>query len=48
MVNFKGLGATLLAKETAERKSETEKVVWCRTRIDCKLPTTQDRKPPLT
>jgi hypothetical protein len=24
----------LLAKETAERKSETEKVAWCRTRID--------------
>jgi len=34
MVNFKGLGATLLAKETAERKSETDKVAWCRTRID--------------
>ena len=34
MVNFKGLGTTLLAKETAERKSESDKVAWCRTRID--------------
>ena len=34
MVNFKGLGATLLAKETAERKSKTEEVAWCRARID--------------
>jgi hypothetical protein len=34
MVNFKGLGATLLAKERAERKSDAEKVAWCRARID--------------
>lgn len=34
MVNFKGLGATLLAKEMAERKSDTEQVAWCRARID--------------
>jgi hypothetical protein len=34
MVNFKGLGATLLAKKLAERKSDMEKVAWCRARID--------------
>ena len=34
MVNFKGLGSTLLAKETAEKKSDTEQVAWCRSRID--------------
>lgn len=34
MINFKGLGGTLLAKEMAARKSDADELALCRARID--------------